>query len=191
MTMKNWLKQIRDGIGREKENRDDKGEDISSLYEIIEDFLKALDHGQVKKIREEFLERYEVHREVVNDVIRPRSKKKEVIEPHSENVVLGLDSGKIDEVREASEIRFRAIEDKIETRSKALEEGLKLRIDGIEKEISETSAHHLELIRLLQQAVHEQNRRIFYFFNRIWLLILGIVVSILIGGAAIIIILLK
>jgi hypothetical protein len=187
VTMKNWLKQIRDGIGGDKEEKDDKGEDISSLYEIIEDFLKALDHEQVKGIRDEFLDRYEFHREVVGDVIKPRKKKKESAEPSGEGAVLGLDSEKIDEVRELSEIRFRALEDKIETRSKLLEE----RLGGIEKEVSEKSAHHLELIRLLQRAVHEQNRRIFYFFNRAWLLILSIVVSILIGGAAIILIFLK
>ena len=162
MVMKNWLKQIRDGISREKEERDDKGEDISSLYEIIEDFLKALDYKQVKGIRNEFLERYEFHREVVNDVIRPRSKKKAATEPSSGNAVSGFDIEKVNEATETSDIRFRAIEnrieaqsrsleDKIETRSEALEEGLKLRIGGVEKEISETSAHHLELIRLLQK----------------------------------------
>ncbi len=188
MTMKNWLKQIRDGIGREKE---DKRENIASLYEIIEDFLKALDHEQVKGIREEFLERYEVHRDIIDDVIKPRPKKKEVAEPLGEKAVLELDSEKINVIKEISEIRFRAIEEKIDAQSKAFEEKLRIKIDGIEKEISETSAHHLDLIKLLQQGVHEQNRRIFFFFNRVWLLILGIVVSILIGGAALIVVLLK
>jgi len=186
--MKNWLKQIRDGIGREKE---DKKENIASLYEIIEDFLKALDHEQVKGIREEFLERYEVHRDIIGEVIKPSLKKRETTESPGEKTVLRSDSEKVNVIQEISEIRFRAIEEKIDSQSRTLEENLKLRIDGIEKGISETSAYHLDLIKLLQQGVHEQNRRIFFFFNRVWLLILGLVISILIGGAALIVVLLK
>lgn len=186
--MKNWLKQIRNGIGREKE---DKRENIASLYEIIEDFLRALDHEQVKEIREEFLERYEVHRDIIGEVIKPNLKKKEDAESPSEKTVIKLDSEKVNAVKEISEIRFKAIEEKIDVQSRTLEEKLKFKIDGIEKGIFETSAYHLDLIKLLQQGVHEQNRRIFFFFNRVWLLILGLIVSILISGAALIVVLLK
>jgi hypothetical protein len=71
--MRNWLKKRFEKkpaapIAAEGQEKQDN---ISSLYEIVEDHLKSLDHDQLKGISGDFAERFAAHQEIISEIVKP------------------------------------------------------------------------------------------------------------------------
>ena len=70
--MKSWFRKITEKKrkGDEQDAHNEKGQNISSLYEIVEDHLKSLDYDQLEGISEGFAERFAAHQEIISQIIR-------------------------------------------------------------------------------------------------------------------------
>lgn len=235
--MKKWIKQIREGKG--KEERDVVGveevneneaeeENIATLYEVVEDYLKSLDHNQLMGITEQFVDRYKRHTDEISDIIKvsPRVAIPEMararvrahdevggggVKERVEDVRKEIGGAKgeargddnvnnflkewMEEVRVQDNRRFEMTLNHLAENSAAeirrLEDILELKIKRIESDLSTASDHQMGLVAMLQNEVHEQNRRLFSVFNRVWILITGVVVAFLVGGAALLVAILK
>ena len=233
--MKKWIKQIREG--RDKEGREDVGgndiledngkdENIATLYEVVEDYLKSLDHNQLMEVTDQFLDRYERHADEIAEIIKvqPRNrvtggrgeiggkaefgdediemvKEKESVGREIRGSAAADDNMKyflrewIGVIREQDNRRFEAelknLDEKGAAETRRLEDVLALKVKGIEADVSRAAAHQTGLVAMLQNEIHEQNRRLFTVFNRVWILITGLVVAFLLGGAALLVALLK
>ncbi|MBN1573146.1 MAG: hypothetical protein JW984_08120 [Deltaproteobacteria bacterium] len=231
--MKKWIKQIREGRdkgGRDRVGGDDilddnaKDENIATLYEVVEDYLKSLDHNQLMEVTDEFLDRYERHADEIARIIKVRPKGKvldrrgeveretgvsnkgsEISGGASEGErrgrVMGDDNMKyflrewMDVIREQDNRRFETklkhLAEKSSAETRRLEDILALKVKRIESDVSTAADHQMGLVAMLQNEIHEQNRRLFTVFNRVWILITGLVVAFLLGGAALLVALLK
>ncbi len=231
--MKKWIKQIREG--RDKEERDnvegsdvlgdnDKDENIATLYEVVEDYLKSLDHNQLMEVTDEFLDRYERHTDEIAGIIKspPKGKvtsKRGEIEREagagdkgseiSGGVIEEEKGGSVAEdenmkyflrewigvIRDQDNRRFETalknLDEKGAAEKRRLEDILELKVKRIEADLSRTTDHQTGLVTMLQNEIHEQNRRLFAVFNRVWILITGLVAAFLLGGAALLVALLK
>jgi hypothetical protein len=186
--MKNWLKLIRENVAKEKDDRD---ENIASLYEIIEGYLTSLDYHQIKGMREEFLPRYQKHLGVIKKVIKPSPGEMEANKAMQNPAAPPAKERDANIQKELIDLRLKEMERKMEGLTENLKERLSLRIEAMEKSLSETTRHHHDLIEMLQHEVHEQNRRMFVFFNKVWWLVIGLIISLVVGGAALVITLLS
>jgi hypothetical protein len=70
--MKNWFRRDSDKKGKEDKEGDTTftQDNISSLYEIVEDHLKSLDYDQIRGISSDFAERFRAHQETISEIIR-------------------------------------------------------------------------------------------------------------------------
>jgi hypothetical protein len=72
--MKNWFRRDSEKKRKEQTDREDdttrKQDNISSLYEIVEDHLKSLDYDQIRGISPDFAERFRAHQEIISEIIR-------------------------------------------------------------------------------------------------------------------------
>ncbi len=240
--VKKWITQMREGKEKEvqeeidgfevigdDEDGDSENENISTLYEVVEEYLKSLDHNQLADVSEKFVERYHQHTDEVTDIIKVSSKSavfgsreavrvgskeieekkvaevikdgRERIEREVKGGVMSDDSLKlflkewVDIIRVQDSSKFETalkhLDEKKTGEIKGLENTVGLKIAKIESDLSQTSTHHLDLLTMLQNEVHEQNRRLFLMFNRVWILITGLVVATLLGGAALLVAILK
>jgi hypothetical protein len=78
--MRNWFKKTFEKKPASPKSGEEQEKDhtISSLYEIVEDHLKSLDHDQLKGISGDFAERFAAHREIISEIVKtatPRGKR--------------------------------------------------------------------------------------------------------------------
>ena len=71
--MRNWFKKTfeKKPAGPQTGDEQEKDHTISSLYEIVEDHLKSLDHDQLKGISGDFAERFAAHQEIISEIVKP------------------------------------------------------------------------------------------------------------------------
>lgn len=75
--MRNWFKKTfeKKPAGPQPAEEQERPDTISSLYEIVEDHLKSLDHDQIQDISSDFSERFAAHQEFISEIVkapRPR-----------------------------------------------------------------------------------------------------------------------
>ncbi len=236
--VKKWIAQMREGKEKEVQDAidgfealgdDGESENISTLYEVVEEYLKSLDHNQLTDVSEKFVERYQQHTDEVADIIKvspkssvPSSREAVKVEPKViENKYIGevvKDEGErivrevkgevmsddnlklflkewMDIIRVQDSNKFETalkhLDDKKTSEIKGLEDTVGLKITKMESDLSQNSMHLLGLLTMLQHEVHEQNRRLFLIFNRVWVLITGLVIATLLGGTALLVTILK
>jgi hypothetical protein len=70
--MKKWFKKIIDKKTKDDDQDTDKekNENITALYEIVEDHLKSLDFEQLRNISSEFAQRFRSHQEMISQIMR-------------------------------------------------------------------------------------------------------------------------
>jgi hypothetical protein len=70
--MKNWFRKASDKKERESgsSERQERQDNISSLYEIVEDHLKSLDYDQLRSISGDFAERFAAHQEIISEIVK-------------------------------------------------------------------------------------------------------------------------
>ncbi len=70
--MKKWFKKIIDKKTKDddQDTEKEKSENISSLYEIVEDHLKSLDFEQLRNISSDFAQRFRSHQELISQIMR-------------------------------------------------------------------------------------------------------------------------
>ena len=236
--MKKWITQIREGRKKEVQdaidefeaiNNDEESENISTLYEVVEEYLKSLDHNQLTDVSEKFVERYQQHTDEVAEIIKvsPKSavpsrreavkvehavieekhigevvkNREERVEREDKGGAMSNDSLKLflkewmDIIRVQDSNKFETalkhLDEKKTGEIKGLENNVGLKISKVESDLSQNSRHLLGLLTILQHEVHEQNRRLFLTFNRVWVLITGLVIATLLGGTALLVAILK
>jgi hypothetical protein len=78
--MRNWFKKTfeKKPDAQESAEEREKQDNISSLYEIVEDHLKSLDYDQLRGISGDFAERFAAHQEIISEIVKtppPRGKR--------------------------------------------------------------------------------------------------------------------
>ena len=78
--MRTWFRKTfnKQTGGSEASEGQEKGHNISSLYEIVEDHLKSLDYDQLKSVSSDFAQRFAAHQEIISEIVKtppPRPKK--------------------------------------------------------------------------------------------------------------------
>ena len=71
--MRNWFKKTfeKKPAGPKTGKEQEKDHTISSLYDIVEEHLKSLDHDQLKGISGDFAERFAAHRKIISEIVKP------------------------------------------------------------------------------------------------------------------------
>ncbi len=70
--MRNWFKKTpeKKPKGTNDTEGEEKQENISSLYEIVEEHLKSLDYEQLRSISGDFAERFVAHQEIISEIVK-------------------------------------------------------------------------------------------------------------------------
>lgn len=71
--MRNWFKKTfeKKPAGPQPAEEQEQQDTISSLYEVVEDHLRSLDHDQIQDISSDFSERFAAHQEFISEIVKP------------------------------------------------------------------------------------------------------------------------
>jgi hypothetical protein len=70
--MRNWFRKTSEKTPKDSDGGqgEEKQQNISSLYEIVEDHLKSLDYDQLKSISGDFADRFAAHQEIISEIVK-------------------------------------------------------------------------------------------------------------------------